>query len=249
MTSLSWKELALCYFVSTLLVTIGCSSSQPQGSNATAKRSIAGSVGNQGWYSTDQAAQGEALFKAKCSVCHGANLQGGAGPALAGNQFFLRYKGKPLSALWSTVHTEMPLNAPGTLTASQSLSLVAFMSAEERLPVRRVADRRALRYHAHRSGGGAGRGGRERSAVATAGPTIVKQPSTTAPSQAELENADAGAADWLTYGKGYHGARYSALKEITASKRIASAVRSARSHSRRKDRSKPVRSPIKASST
>ena len=90
MTSLSWKELALCCFVSTLLVTIGCSSSQPQGGNATAKRSIAGSVGNQGWYSTDQAAQGEALFKAKCSVCHGANLQGGAGPALAGNQFFLK---------------------------------------------------------------------------------------------------------------------------------------------------------------
>lgn len=215
MTSLSWKELALCCFVSTLLVTIGCSSSQPQGSNATAKRSIAGSVGNQGWYSTDQAAQGEALFKAKCSVCHGANLQGGAGPALAGNQFFLRYKGKPLSALWSTVHTEMPLNAPGTLTSSQSLSLVAFILQKNGFPS--GASPIVGHYDITRIVPAAAPGAAAASeAAATAGPTIVKQPSTTAPSQAELENADAGAADWLTYGKGYHGARYSALKEITA---------------------------------
>jgi mono/diheme cytochrome c family protein len=75
MRSLGWKDLVLCGFASTLLLTIGCSGSPSQGGNATAKRSVAGSVGDQGWYSTDQAAQGEALFKAKCAVCHGANLQ------------------------------------------------------------------------------------------------------------------------------------------------------------------------------
>jgi hypothetical protein len=57
----------------------------------TAQRSIAGSVGSEGWYSVEQAAQGAALFKQKCAVCRGANLQGGAGPSLVGNQFFLRY--------------------------------------------------------------------------------------------------------------------------------------------------------------
>src|SRR5580700_10024899 len=68
-------------------------------------KSLAGSTGAEGWYSTAQAAQGATLFGQKCAVCHGAKLQGGAGPALVGSQFFLRYREKPLSALWSTIHT------------------------------------------------------------------------------------------------------------------------------------------------
>ncbi|MFY9739719.1 MAG: hypothetical protein WAK11_11795, partial [Candidatus Cybelea sp.] len=77
-------------------------------------KSLAGSTAAEGWYSTEQAGQGATPFGQKCALCHGAKLQGGAGPALVGNQFFLRYRGKPLSALWSTIHTEMPLTAPAT---------------------------------------------------------------------------------------------------------------------------------------
>lgn len=47
------------------------------------KKSVAGSTGNEGWYSTEQAAQGATLFAQKCAGCHGAKLQGGAGPAFA----------------------------------------------------------------------------------------------------------------------------------------------------------------------
>ena len=44
---------------------------------------------------------------------------------------------------------------------------------------------------------------------------VVKQPSSDAPSQQELDNSDTDAGNWLTYGKGYRGARYSALTGIT----------------------------------
>jgi mono/diheme cytochrome c family protein len=53
---------------------------------AEPETSVAGAT--DGWYSTAQAAQGAKLFAAKCSVCHGAKLQGGAGPQLVGNQSF-----------------------------------------------------------------------------------------------------------------------------------------------------------------
>jgi mono/diheme cytochrome c family protein len=77
-----------------------------------ATTSVAGTTA--GWYSTQQAAQGATLFAAKCAGCHGAKLQGGAGPALVGKQFFLRFGGKPVSQLWYDVHTEMPLTAPSS---------------------------------------------------------------------------------------------------------------------------------------
>lgn len=203
------------------LVVAGCNNSSgsktvtASPSGATAKRSIAGSVGDD-WYSTEQAAQGGALFKQKCAVCHGAKLQGGAGPALVGNQFFLRYGGKPVSALWSIVHTEMPLNAPGTLSETQSLAIVAFILQQNAFPagpspiVGHYDITRIIPAAAPGAGAAA-----ETAASAEPVPMVVKQPSTNAPSQQELENADADASNWLTYGKGYRNARFSTLSDIT----------------------------------
>jgi alcohol dehydrogenase (cytochrome c) len=225
MERLGWSGLIFAFVVFASAITTGCTnrSHSQEGSaavNATAatsaKRSIAGSVGSQGWYSTQQAAQGASLFKQKCAVCHGANLQGGAGPALAGNQFFLRYKGKPLSALWSTIHTEMPLNAPGTLSQPQSLALVAFILQKNGFPAGSspIIGHYDITRIVPGAAPGAAPGAGE--VAATQGPMVVKQPSTSAPSQQELEDADVDAADWLTYGKGYSGARYSALADINA---------------------------------
>ncbi len=168
-----------------------------------------------GWYSAQQAAQGAALFKAKCVVCHGANLQGGAGPPLAGSQFFLRYSGKPLSALWSIVHTQMPLNAPGTLSEAQSLAIVAFILQKNGFPA--GPSPIVGHYDVSRIIPSAPPG-----AVAPAlphakkGPMLVRQPTTDVPTQQELEGADENADDWLMYSKGYAGARYSPLSDISA---------------------------------
>jgi PQQ-dependent dehydrogenase (methanol/ethanol family) len=201
---------------------VGCnSSSQSQTATAstgatTAKSSIAGSTGSEGWYSAEQAAQGATLFKQKCAVCHSANLQGGAGPSLVGNQFFLRYRGKPLSALWSTIHTDMPLTAPSTLSSGQSLALVAFILQRNGFPAgpSPIIGHYDITRIIPASAPGAPTTAQT---VANSKPIrmIVKQPSSDLPSQQELDNADADAGNWLTYGKGYRGARYSALSDIT----------------------------------
>lgn len=185
-------------------------------SAAPEKQSIAGSKGSEGWYSTQQAEQGATLFKQKCAVCHGANLQGGAGPTLVGTQFFLRYKGKPLSVLWSTIHTEMPLTAPSTLTAPESLALVAFILQKNGFPAGAspiVGHYDIMRIIPAVAPGTVAT--TETGAASSAAPMVVKQPTSDIPTQQELDKSDQDADNWLTYAKGYQGARYSTLSEIT----------------------------------
>jgi alcohol dehydrogenase (cytochrome c) len=128
---------------------------------------------------------------------------GGAGLTLVGNQFFLRYRGKPLSALWSTIHTEMPLNAPGTLSSAQSLALVAFVLHQNGFPAGPspiVGHYDTMRIIPATAPGASGAAVAAR---ATQGPMIVRQPSTNVLSQQELDDAAASAGDWLMYGKDY----------------------------------------------
>ena len=122
-----------------------------------------------------QAAQGAKLFRQKCSVCHGAKLQGGAGPQLVGNQFFFRFGGKPVSQLWNDVHTEMPLNAPASMSNADSLAVVAFILQQNGFPGGRVGDHRPLRHVAPHSKSRAecSNGGRRRTAPA-ATPMVVR---------------------------------------------------------------------------
>jgi alcohol dehydrogenase (cytochrome c) len=205
------KSVSRCLFVFALAVVVLAATG-----GVTAKKSLTGAIGNDDWYSADQAAQGKTLFAQKCALCHGAKLQGGAGPPLAGSQFFLRYRGKPLSALWSTVHTEMPLNAPGTLSTQQSLAVVAYILQKNGFPA--GPSPIVGHYDITRIIPDSAPGASASVAAAASGkpaPMVVKQPSTTLPSQQELENAAADAGDWLTYGKDYRGSRYSTLSDIT----------------------------------
>jgi glucose dehydrogenase/mono/diheme cytochrome c family protein len=203
-------SVSRCLFVFALAVVVLAAAG-----GVAAKKSLTGSIGDD-WYSADQAAQGKTLFAQKCALCHGAKLQGGAGPPLAGSQFFLRYSGKPLSALWSTVHTQMPLNAPGTLSTQQSLAVVAYILQKNGFPA--GASPIVGHYDITRIIPDSAPGASASVAAAASGkpaPMVVKQPSTTLPSQQELENAAADAGDWLTYGKDYRGSRYSTLSDIT----------------------------------
>lgn len=118
--------------------------------------------------------------------------------------------------LWSTIHTEMPLNAPSTLTSEQSLALVAFILQQNGFPAgpSPIIGHYDITRIVPASAPGAAATS-ETAVNAKPVPMVVKQPSTGVPSQQELENADSDANDWLTYGKGYRGARYSALSDIT----------------------------------
>jgi mono/diheme cytochrome c family protein len=80
-----------------------------------------------GWYTVAQAAAGAKRYRSTCAGCHGVELQGGMGPALVGKQFWTAYGGKKLSTLWSTVHTEMPMMAPGSVSSKNSINIMAFL--------------------------------------------------------------------------------------------------------------------------
>lgn len=93
-----------------------------------------GATGAAGWYTTAQAANGAKVYKTTCAGCHGAKLQGGMGPALVGRQFWLTYAGKKASTLWSAVHTTMPMAAPGSVSARNSINVMAFLLRQNRVP-------------------------------------------------------------------------------------------------------------------
>jgi cytochrome c5 len=90
--------------------------------------------GSGGWYTAAQAANGAKAYQKTCTGCHGVNLQGGMGPALVGKQFWLTYSGKKASTLWSAVHTQMPMMAPGSVPAKTSINIMAFLLQKNGVP-------------------------------------------------------------------------------------------------------------------
>jgi mono/diheme cytochrome c family protein len=92
------------------------------------------SPGSTGWYTTGQATNGAKAYQNACTSCHGAKLQGGMAPALVGKQFWLDYGGKKVSALWSAVHTKMPMSAPGSVSAKNSTNIMAFLLQKNGVP-------------------------------------------------------------------------------------------------------------------
>jgi mono/diheme cytochrome c family protein len=90
--------------------------------------------GSAGWYTKAQAVTGAKAYQKTCAGFHGAKLQGGMAPALVGKQFWLTYGGKKVSTLWSTVHTQMPMMAPGSVSAKNSTDIMAFLLQRNGLP-------------------------------------------------------------------------------------------------------------------
>jgi mono/diheme cytochrome c family protein len=81
----------------------------------------------QGYYTNAQAEAGKQVFDQVCAVCHGQNLAGGAGPALAGQQFLSVSQFQQVTAyyLFHFMSKHMPANAPGSLSETQYLDLMA----------------------------------------------------------------------------------------------------------------------------
>ncbi|HWY60789.1 MAG TPA: cytochrome c [Rhizomicrobium sp.] len=80
-------------------------------------------------YTNSQAQQGGALYASQCAACHGAQLEGIAGPALTGTGFHQMAAVQHLTpkSLLDVVTTTMPMTAPGSLKPDQYASIVAFI--------------------------------------------------------------------------------------------------------------------------
>lgn len=77
-----------------------------------------------------QAARGEAAYMGNCAGCHGDKLDNGEGdgaPALVGPSFTQQWNTRPLGELYDFTATNMPANAPGSLSAGMTADIIAFL--------------------------------------------------------------------------------------------------------------------------
>jgi alcohol dehydrogenase (cytochrome c) len=178
-----------------------------------------------GWFMSEQTAKGRFEYAQKCSVCHGAQLQGTGAPGLKGTQFVAQWNAKKLSELYEYVHKNMPLGVGASLPSQEYADIVAYILAQNGLPAGnemftpKTPMDRVLTLDAATGAASAS------STSSTAAPGEIsigklygelKQPTTAKPTQAELDAADTATGTWLMYNKGYRGERYSLLKKINA---------------------------------
>ncbi|TFG49000.1 MAG: c-type cytochrome, partial [Gemmatimonadales bacterium] len=166
-------------------------------------------------YTAAQADRGRRIFGAFCATCHGSELEGAVGPALAGANFVARWTlpDRSVADLFRTMRTTMPRPAAGSLAEESYVQLLAYLlerngieaGAREltaapaalatiRLPRAATGLPEAPEYIAGENG---------------------IRPTGKGPSQADLDAAEQS-TDWLYHTHDYSGTRYSPLKQVTA---------------------------------
>lgn len=187
----------------------------------------------QGTYSTAEAAAGSTVYSQSCAQCHGTNLQGQSGPPLMGSSFNHGYPSP--EKLYDFIRTQMPYNAPGSLSAKQYHEVTAYLlQKNSRLTGEVVGKSGASKGtpspstgvgHAHVTG----KSGATKGTPAPQGPayeilraappttrTVQGIPSTarTTITDSMMLNAPSDSANWLIDGRTYDNARYSPLDQI-----------------------------------
>ena len=170
-------------------------------------------------FTSAQALKGQSDYTQNCSGCHGANLQGGAGPTLIGSAFLNKWaNGHPLGNLYQVISKQMPLNAPGSLKQDQYLAITAYVLQKNGYVAgSKPLDAAGVKLALASPTTGAAPASKAPPAVGL--PKVVKAasgsaPAMTGPTQAELtQPAD---SDWPMYNRDYRGQRYSPLKGVTA---------------------------------
>jgi len=96
-------------------------------------------AGANGWYTPQQAQQGQQYFNNYCAQCHRPDLTGAAGPALTGDAFLKQWSNKPLGNLFTFEHSQMPATNPGSLPDDTMWSITAFILQKNGFPSGSVA--------------------------------------------------------------------------------------------------------------
>jgi cytochrome c len=91
-----------------------------------------------GYYTPRQAEAGEQVYRNQCMQCHGPDLRGQSGPALAGATFKSRLEFSRMSAsqLFDFIASQMPYNKPGSLSHQQYLDVLAYILKRNGYPGR-----------------------------------------------------------------------------------------------------------------
>jgi alcohol dehydrogenase (cytochrome c) len=182
-------------------------------------------------YTAGQAAQGRALYAAKCAACHGEALQGASAGALTGPSFQAAWTGTQsgFNGSWASlqpsvddldfiIRTTMPKGTAGQLAAEDYTALLAYVLQQNGYPAGPTPlrpDAARLRQMPLRFG----------NALATRTPPpparIAGEPGTAptgaGPSQQELNGAALSTRNWLYHTHDYSGSRYVALDQVDRS--------------------------------
>jgi mono/diheme cytochrome c family protein len=85
-------------------------------------------------YTAAQASAGATLFTQNCALCHGADLKGGAGPALLGQAFAAPGDDDTIGAIFSQLAAQMPQASPGSLTHTQYEDVMSYILQQNGYP-------------------------------------------------------------------------------------------------------------------
>ena len=164
-----------------------------------------------------QVAQGRLAYGRSCALCHGGNLEGAAGVALAGATFARNWADGHHNArdLYVVTAVQMPKGAPGSLSESENLSILAYILSRNGY----LASERPLSVAALDTIIGEPSGSkavaRENGSLPRQFPELpvkVENASGHLPDDADLLRIRD--ADWLTYNRNLAGDRYSPLAQI-----------------------------------
>jgi mono/diheme cytochrome c family protein len=87
-----------------------------------------GKTQRSGIFTEAQAKRGETVYRQNCASCHGHTLSGAeGGPALVGPDFDSEWNGLTIKDLFDRIRISMPQSAPGSLSNTQYMDVIAFL--------------------------------------------------------------------------------------------------------------------------
>ena len=108
--------------------SVGTSPVPPPGPGGVPALSPTAAISTAGGFAT----VGQTVFAARCQVCHGDQGQGRTAPAVIGvGANIARYN--TAGGLYNFISTTMPMNAPGSLSAQDYLSVTSFILVQNNL--------------------------------------------------------------------------------------------------------------------
>jgi len=118
------------------ILTVGAAGVTGVRAGQAAPRSV-----KDGVYTTAQAGQGKTLYEEKCASCHGSMTSAtpDMAPLLNDHVFRTMWNDRSLDQLFDRIRDTMPQNEPGTLSAQQTVDLIAYILSANNLPAGQAA--------------------------------------------------------------------------------------------------------------
>jgi alcohol dehydrogenase (cytochrome c) len=166
-------------------------------------------------YGAEQVDRGQRVYGAYCANCHGVELEGAVGPALAGARFLHSWAKRGADDLYYILSTTMPKPAVGSLSKEAYADLLVFILQRNGMATRkRTFDGSPEMLKEFDLAALAAASGPAPEAAPEFIPGEREAPIGAGPSQSEL-TSNGDPSNWLYHTGSYSGQRYSPLSEIS----------------------------------